>query len=184
MGDREEEPEEIGLARRIARAHDREAEAQLCRLLFPRVRAYGLLHLRDASAAADLAQDVLVVVLRALREGRVEAPERVLAYVMGVCRNTVLDFRKGERRRQSLLEYYGPSLASEFVSSAVTLDADRLEQCLQHLCARDRVILVLSYFAERSGPEVAAELEMSTGSVRVARHRALKQLHECMTGSP
>jgi RNA polymerase sigma-70 factor, ECF subfamily len=35
---------------------DREAEAEMCRRLAPRIRLYGLCHLRDEQAAADLTQ--------------------------------------------------------------------------------------------------------------------------------
>src|SRR5262245_13481673 len=55
------------LARRIiaaAPARDAGAEAELCQRLGPRIRLYGLRHLRDAQAAADLTQDVLVLTLQ------------------------------------------------------------------------------------------------------------------------
>src|SRR5262245_31368947 len=95
--------EDAALARRIAGGADRDAEHRLCARLFPRVRAYGLRHLAgDEAAASDLAQQVLVTVIESLRSGRVTEPERLAAYVMGTCRNTVLAFRKGERRRRAL----------------------------------------------------------------------------------
>src|SRR3954470_22702592 len=90
--------EDAALARRIVAGRDADAETSLCRRLFPRIRAYGLRHLRDEAAAADLAQHVLVVVLEALREGRVAEPDRLPAFLMGTCRNTVLDWRKTDRR--------------------------------------------------------------------------------------
>src|SRR5690606_17747092 len=63
------EPDETSLARRIiARApeSDAAAEAALCRRLGPRIRLFGLKHLRDAAAAKDLMQDVLVLLLTKL----------------------------------------------------------------------------------------------------------------------
>ena len=53
------------------------AEGELCRRLGPRVRLYGLRHLRDEAAAADLVQDVLVLTLVRLRAGRVREPDRL-----------------------------------------------------------------------------------------------------------
>src|SRR5262245_45308905 len=103
--------EDAALARRIAAARDTDAETSLCRRLFPRIRAYGLRHLRDEAAAADLAQHVLVVVIEALRGGRVKEPDRLGAFLMGACRNTVLDWRKSDRRHSSLLDLFGSSLA-------------------------------------------------------------------------
>ena len=61
------------LARRVARhggsTGDRDAEAELCRRFAPRIRLYGLKHLRSEERAADLVQSVLLVVIEALASG-------------------------------------------------------------------------------------------------------------------
>src|SRR5688572_5444185 len=54
----------------------RAAEAELCRRFAPRVRLYGLRHLRSEDRARDLVQSVLLAVLEAVRAGRVEDPDR------------------------------------------------------------------------------------------------------------
>lgn len=173
--------EDARLARRISDAHDADAEALLCARLFPRIRAYGLLHLRDSDDAVDLAQHVLVVVIESLRAGKVRDVDRFSAFVSGTCRNTTLDWRKGERRRRELIDRFGPTFAS-VVEPAAPAGGKRLEHCLGELAPRERTILVLTYFADFSGDEIATELEMSPSHVRVARHRALEQLNECFEG--
>ena len=181
--------EDAALARRIgapgpepgARA-DTAAETLLCKRLFPRIRAYGLRHLRQEAAAADLAQQVLVIVIEALRARKVEQPERLAAFVMGTCRNTVLSLRKGERRRAEVLDVFGPTLAFATEPDDNLLPLDKLAACLDHLPARERTIIALTYFVDRDGGEIARELAMTLGNVRVARHRALKHLHECLNG--
>ncbi len=172
------------LARQIA-AGDRGAETELCRRLLPRIRAYGLRHLRNDSAASDLSQQVLVIVLEALRAGRVEQPDRLAAFVMGVCRNTVSDARRGELRRGALLDQFGqlgPLFESTVDPDLGALNRDQLAACLQELALRARTIVILTYYLEHDIEDIARELAMSTGNVRVARHRALKQLHECLGG--
>jgi RNA polymerase sigma-70 factor (ECF subfamily) len=171
--------DDAALAARIATGDDPQAEALLCRRWFPRIRAYGRVHLRDADAAADLAQEVLVVLLRALRERRVTEGDRLAAYVSGICRNVARDWQRGERRRGALLERFGPAWA-EIAPPAPPVDRPQLERCLEHLGARDRAVVVLTYYADLDGDEIARRLEMSTGHVRVARHRALKQLLACI----
>ena len=62
------------LARRILAAapgKDPAAESELCRRFAPRIRLYGLRHLRSDAAAADLTQDVLLMTLQKLRSGAV-----------------------------------------------------------------------------------------------------------------
>jgi RNA polymerase sigma-70 factor (ECF subfamily) len=53
------------------------------RRLAPRVRLYGLRHLRDRHAAADLVQQVLLMTLERLRAGKVREPERIASFVLG-----------------------------------------------------------------------------------------------------
>ena len=75
------EDEDVVLAARIVAAggQDREAaEAELCRRLAPRIRLFGLKHLRDRDAAADLVQQVLLITLEGLRAGKVREPVVVI----------------------------------------------------------------------------------------------------------
>ena len=65
----------------------------------------------------------------------------------------------------------------------LALDADKLAACLQALAERERTVVALTFFADKSGDEVAKELSLSPGNVRVIRHRALARLRECMGGA-
>src|SRR5512144_450428 len=78
----------------------REAERALCRRYAPRIRLYGLRHLRDLERARDLVQTVLLGVLEAAREGRVRAPEQLVRFILGTCRNSVLRLRDLDRRAE------------------------------------------------------------------------------------
>lgn len=180
--------DDAALARRIAAAGtriDSAAEAELCRRLAPRVRLYGLRHLRDPHAAHDLVQQVLLMTLERLRAGRLREPERIVSFVLGMCRMVVLEIRRGSWRRETLLATYGDT--PEAVDAPAPLavdDAGKLAACLQALAERERTVVVLSFFAEQSGDEVARELAVSAGNVRVIRHRALARLRACMGGEP
>jgi RNA polymerase sigma-70 factor (ECF subfamily) len=177
------------LARRVAGAGgapDSAAEAELYRRLAPRVRLYGLRHLRDRQAAADLVQQVLLMTLERLRAGEVREPERIASFVLGACRMTVLEMRRGTRRREELLEKWVPAYAGTTEAEAfeapepLVLDSGRLAGCLEALPERERAVVVMSFFADKRADEVGAELGISGGNVRVIRHRALGRLRECM----
>ena len=171
------------LARRIAGAGaepDAAAEAELYRRLAPRVRLYGLRHLRDRQAAADLAQQVLLMTLERLRAGEVREPERIASFVLGASRMSVIEMRRGERRRSELLEHYGGVEEAFEAPEPAALDPGRLAGCLEGLSERERSVVVMSFFAEKPAEEVGAELGITGGNVRVIRHRALGRLRECM----
>lgn len=167
------------LARRLA-GGDRGAEAELFRRLAPRVRLYGLRHLRDAAGADDLVQDVLFVTFDGLREGKVREPEKLASYVLGTCRRVVAGWRRGAQRRQRLLERHGQELVPSPEEPAEPLDLDRLARCLTGLSERERTVVVLSFYAERDAEAIGLELGLTPGNVRVVRHRALSRLRVCM----
>lgn len=177
--------EDAELARRIAAAGariDSTAESELYRRLAPRVRLYGLRHLRDPHAARDLMQQVLLMTLERLRAGQLREPERIASFVLGMCRMVVLEIRRGSRRREMLLANYGDTAASVEAPEPLALDVDKLATCLQALAERERTVVVLTFFADKAGDEVAQELGLSAGNVRVIRHRALARLRACMDG--
>ena len=157
----------------------REAERALCRRYAPRIRLYGLRHLRDEERARDLVQTVLLGALEAAREGRVREPEQLVRFVLGTCRNTVLRLRDLDRRAEPapsevLVAAAGTEAPRDPVNAAVLL------RCLGSLGDRARRVLELSFHEELESDQVAARLQISRGNVRVIRHRALAALRACL----
>jgi len=154
-------------------------EAELYRRFAPRVRLYGLKHLRDEAAAQDLVQQVLLVTIERLRAGEVRKPEEIGSFILGTSRVMAGSLQRTERRRQNLLEQVNVAEPAEepFVFA---LDVARVERCFQTLAQRDRAVLILTFYAEKTSSEIAEELGLTSGVVRVARHRALDRLRECI----
>lgn len=124
---------------------DEQAEAELCRRFRQRIRLYGLRHLRTDALADDLVQQVLLLTLQSLREGRVREPERIASFVLGACRMITLELRRGESRRERLLEQYGaPTFAAH--ERPAELDLDRLRACVEKLPTRERTVVLLSFY--------------------------------------
>jgi len=168
------------LVLQIGSGGGREAEAELFRRMAPRIRLYGLRHLRDEQGAEDLVQQVLITTLEALRAGRLREPERLASFVLGTCRMTVLDMRRGAQRKERLLEQFGADLLAPVQPSLPQLDHEQLTRCVQNLKERERTVVVMTFYDEQTGVDVARLLGVSEANVRVIRHRAIHQLRECM----
>ena len=166
------------LAQRIAAGH-REAEAEVCRRMGPRIRLYGLRHLRSAAAADDLVQQVLLKMIEALRAGRLRESDKLAPFVLGTCRMTVLDLRRRARRQEELLAEFAADLVPA-QPPMPQLDGEQLARCVQMLEERERTVVVLTFYDEQSAAEAAGFLGISAGNVRVIRHRAIQQLRACM----
>src|SRR5262245_6523951 len=120
-----------------------DAERELCLKYESRIRGYGLRRLRDAAAAADLVQHVLVVVLQAVRAGKVENLD---AYVIGTCRYAVMDMKRSAARQRRVAEQAAMGLPDGYMPSTLGADRMRLEMCLQGLEPRE-IAIVLGTFA-------------------------------------
>jgi RNA polymerase sigma-70 factor (ECF subfamily) len=172
------ETSDADLARRITAGH-REEEAELCRRMAPRIRLYGLRHLRSAAAADDLVQQVMLKTIEALRAGRLRDSNKLAPFVLGTCRMTVLDLRRGVRRQEHLLEEFGGILAP-VQPPPPSLEDGRLARCVEALRERERSIVVMTFYDEHTAAETAHSLGISEANVRVIRHRAIQQLRVCM----
>jgi RNA polymerase sigma-70 factor (ECF subfamily) len=177
--------DDAALVRRIAAAPDggdAAAESELYRRLAPRVRLYGLKHLRDAQAAADLVQQVLMLTLERLRAGKLRDAERLVSFVFGTCRMMVLELRRTSFRRERLLDLYAGDVPMADPAASPRLDHARLAGCLERLPERERSVLVMTFYDDQPAREVGAALGLTEGNVRVIRHRALERLRDCVTG--
>jgi RNA polymerase sigma-70 factor (ECF subfamily) len=156
-------------------------EAELYRRFAPRVRLYGRRHLQNGMAAEDLAQDVLLLTIEKLRAGDVRRPEEIGSFILGTSRMMARGERRVARRREALTARFAGT-AMETPAAALTLDTRRVGACLRALAERDRLVLLLTFYADREAPRIAEDLGVSPGAVRAIRHRAMARLRGCVMG--
>ena len=82
------------------------------------------------------------------------------------------------RRERLTAQFHRPELHAEPADAAGDIEA--VERCLNGLGDRDRRVLVLSFYAEKTSSEIAKELAVTSTVVRVTRHRALARLRDCI----
>ena len=157
-----------------------EAESELYRRFAPRVRLYGLRHLRDEEAARDLVQQVMLLTIEKLRGGAIRDTDQIASFILGVSRMMAKDVKRREWRREKLRDAFLPSSLVAAPARDAMLDLDRLDHCLARLADRERTVVLLTFYAEKNGTEVSKELQVTEGNVRVIRHRAIERLRTCM----
>lgn len=169
------------LIRRIAAGGPdaRAAEDLLCKRYAPRVRLYGLRHLRNEDRARDLVQAALLGVLEAARGGRIADVDKLDRFVLGTSRNVALRMREHDGRAEPRPHEELDSIA---VDHPEPLDREALMRCIDLLEGRARMVVHLTYNEERSADEIATSLATSAGNVRVLRHRAIAALRSCLDG--
>jgi RNA polymerase sigma-70 factor (ECF subfamily) len=155
------------------------AETELYRRFAPRVRLYGLRHLRDEDAARDLMQQVLLLAIEKLRHGAVRDMDMIGSFILGASRMLAVNLKRRDRRREALLDAF--PIDDHAVNAAPAfLDEQELEGCLSTLAERERTVVLLTFYGDRSSREIAQTLAISEGNVRVIRSRAIDRLRACM----
>jgi RNA polymerase sigma-70 factor, ECF subfamily len=133
-----------------------------------------------SQSSEDVAQDVLLAVVGALKRWRPE--KRVMAFVYGIASNKVVDaYRAGGRDRSVPTDVvpeepdldHGPEQAALHGGMVA-----ELRELLDQLPEHHREILVLRVALGMSAEETAATVGSTSGAVRVTQHRALAKLRE------
>jgi len=168
---------------RAAAGGDRSEEAALCAQFAPAVRTFARRRLRSAEAVDEFAQDVLLLVVQALRSNAISEPARFGGFVLGICRNVARERARTRDRRDALWAAFAADL--EWMEAETpSRHADEvalLEDCLGQLSGRARLVVRHAYVDGESSQEIAARLAVEEGHVRVIRHRALGTLRDCLS---
>ncbi len=132
--------------------------------------------LRSAEAAEDARQETLMRVLTSIRRERgLRNPERLGAYVHGICNNVLLEAYRAQKRHMQSGEDapdqvdWRPDPESEFVSA----ERRRLvRSVLEELKPKDRDLLRAVFLEEREKETVCREMGIDAAYLRVLLHRA------------
>lgn len=159
------------------------AEEDFVRLFGPRVRAVLCGRLRDREAAAEIADDVLLAVIVAVRASRLADAARLAAFVMGTARNLANGYRR-RRARRPPEEALDADLAADPAAGIVDRERRRrvFEQA-QHLDDIDRSIVGLTLAQGLTPAEIARLLRMSPAVVRARKCRAIQRLAQQLGGT-
>jgi RNA polymerase sigma-70 factor (ECF subfamily) len=166
-----------------AQAGDRHAAGAVCLRFAPAVRSFARRRLATSDAVDEFTQDVMLVLVEALGSSKLEAPERLPGFVLGICKNFARDRVRQRERREALWNQYAADLAelTPAVPEQPTYEIMHLEDCLSSLSKRAREVVRLAYSEAASPKQIADQLALSEGNARVLRHRSLLALRECMS---
>ena len=155
--------------------HDQQALAEVHDRYFDRIFRYLSYRLGEPEAAADLAGEVFLALIKALRTGK--PPRTSLSgWLYGVARNMAADYIKEQTRTIPLMEDLiadEPSLTDQVHLSEI---APVLRNALLKLTEEQQHVIALRFGQELSLAETAQLMDKSVGAVKALQHRALVSL--------
>lgn len=162
---------------RAANAGDDAAYRRLLEALASRLRTLARSRLAksgaDTSASEDIVQETLLAIH--LKRHTWDDAQPLEPWVFAIARHKIADHfrRKGSRHMVDIDEVAETLSQAGNADPGQSIDCSDLMTCLQE---RQRQIVAGISIEGRSAREIGERLGMSEGAVRVALHRALKQL--------
>ena len=161
------------------RSGDGAAEEELVRFVSPRVFAMLVARTRDREAARDLLQDVLIAVLRSVRDGALRDAERLVPFVHGTARNLVNNYFR-EKVREPKTEELSDVHAEVVNHEALDLEERErmVRQALAMVDGTDRQIVLMTMVEGRKPGDIAERLGLSSEVVRQRKSRAIRKISD------
>jgi RNA polymerase sigma-70 factor, ECF subfamily len=151
------------------------------------VYRFCLSQVRNPADAEDVAAEVFVSALGAYTRAA-PAAQDVLAWLLRIARNEIIDRARRHRRRSLLLARFFGGASEEDpradVESAAVVGDElrRVLQVIKRLSPRDQTLVGLRLASELSYAEIGAVLGLSEHAATVATRRALQRLRDRLGG--
>lgn len=166
------------------KAGDAETEDHFCKYFGELICIKANARLRfGQDPAEDIRQETLIRVLRAVRKGDIEHPERLGAYVSSVCNHVMHEVFRRTKRLDQL-----PEGSHEFPSSEASIERTLLQDerrnlvrsAIEALAPKDRDLLKVIFLEERDKDTVCKDFNVTREYLRVLLHRARTRLRTAM----
>jgi len=161
---------------------ERSAEVDLVRRFYGPVFSMVFARTRDREVAKDLRQVVMMSVISALRDGKLQDANNLVGYICGTMRNQVRYYfrsqhfdRIGEIKTEPVLEEMNPEeiFETEERQSLANL-------AIEQLPVADRRILRMSLIEGLSPKEIGERLKMKSEVVRQRKSRAIRKAQKIL----
>jgi RNA polymerase sigma factor (sigma-70 family) len=157
----------------------RAAENDLATAFRSGLRSFFLSHTRDRHSVDELADDVLMAALLALRKGLVRDPAKIGGFIHGIAVHVANNHRRRQQRElpgRSADSNIPDAGAADEVDHADQLDA--VHRVLETLEQTDRRIMTMLLDDGLTEIEVARRMALKVATVRQRKSRMIRRLRE------
>ena len=120
----------------------------------------------------DIVQEALMRFMLAVREEKIQNPAALGAFINGICRNVVSEYRRRNMRDEPMPEVV-PEPPRKSIAEAELLELRQaIAKGMEQLSDRDRRVLHAFYLEEKSKEEILKQTGMTDENFRVVLCRA------------
>jgi RNA polymerase sigma-70 factor (ECF subfamily) len=138
---------------------------------------------RSHTLVEDARQETFLRVFAALRQGKLQQPERLGAFVNSVCNNVTLELFRSEGRHPPIdddtpeQQDHRENPEQHFVTKQ---NREQVASLLKKLPEKDRDLLKQIFWQERDRDEICREFGVDRNYLRVLVHRAKTRVREIL----
>jgi len=156
---------------------ERAAEEELVARFGQAIFAIATVRTGNRDTARDLTQDVLMAVLKSVRNGQVRESDKLAAFIQGTARNLINNhFKTSGRRAETDLDP-AESFSTDPIPELEAAERARLvREELKRYSALDQQILLFSLVDGHSLAEIAERVKLSHEAVRARKSRLVRKL--------
>jgi RNA polymerase sigma-70 factor, ECF subfamily len=174
----------VGLLLRI-RQGDEKAFVELFRAINRRVFLFAMYRLGDRQDAEEVLNDTAWELWQ--HPDRFRGDSRFMTYVLGIAYNKAKSLLRGRAHREEdpgddIEEVPDPD-PTPFEALVSKQNLAAIARCMQQLPARQRVIVHLAYFEDRSREEIGRIIDCEGNAVRQHLYQALRKMKPCLAAS-
>lgn len=164
----------------LAQGGDRDAYGKIYGIFYKRIWRYCHFNTQDRELSQDICQETFIKAWKAIPSFSIKKGGSLQAFLFRIARNLIID--NSRKKKTASLENYENLASNEDLAENVDRKDEnkKLKEAMAKLNERDRQIVVLHYFEEMSGAEIARVVGIREGALRVRTHRIIKKLKELM----
>ncbi len=159
-----------------ATSGDRNAFSEIYKLYVKKVYRYCKFNTYDEQTAQDICQESFVRAWKKIQDFKMDSNWSIQAFLFTIARNLIIDRSRG--KKEFALENYEHIETNEDLYESIDreMHVKNVQEGLRKLDEVDRQIIILRYFEDMDGKEVAKVLGIKDGALRVRQHRAMEKL--------
>ena len=158
------------------RQGDQDAETRLVELFARSVRVMVRVRVGRRLEEEDIAQEVLLTAITAVRKGQLREVDKLGAFVAGVARNVINNRLRTSREAAFEPLHEDAAVADLRHEVALRERAATVRQALDELSPEDRRLLELTVIEGFTSSQMAKQLGVTEAAIRTRKSRALKRL--------
>jgi|SRR3989344_5542813 len=164
----------------LAQKGDKEAYGKIYQLFYKRILRYCQFNLYDHQKAQDVCQETFLKAWKSLPTFQFRKGGSFQAFLFRIAHNQIVDLAR-KKREISLGLVEEPRIGAD-LDEAISKGEQikQVQSALSELRKEERQIIILRYFEEMTGAEVAKIIGKREGALRVQTHRILKKLKEIL----